>query len=193
MEENDILRVISGIAGGHKLKTVKGDTTRPTADRVKESLFNIITAIVPKAVVLDLYAGTGNLGIEALSRGAELAVFVDRNDECVSVIRDNLAHTKLSHKAKIMKSDVSLAIKRLSRSKMKFDLVFMDPPYGKGLVQKTLETLSACDILNENAVVVAEQSVLDQVPDRAGCLKLVREQKYGDTRLSFYRPFGDLP
>lgn len=191
MEENNILRVISGTAGGHKLKTIKGDATRPTADRVKESLFNIISGVISDAVVLDLYAGTGNLGIEALSRGARKAVFVDRSRESVSVIRDNLTHTKLGDRAEIINNDVSVALKKLSRSNMKFDLIFLDPPYGKGLVQKTLELLVTYDIVKENCIVVAEHSALDEVPGEAGCLRLIREQKYGDTKLSFYRAFGD--
>ena len=131
MEEYVILRVISGTAKGHKLKTIKGITTRPTADRVKESLFNIISGLIPKARVLDVYAGTGSIGIEALSRGAEFAVFVDKSNECSRIIRENLVSTKLIDKASVITGDIFITLNKISKNNKKFDIIFLDPPYKK--------------------------------------------------------------
>ncbi|MCR4434231.1 MAG: 16S rRNA (guanine(966)-N(2))-methyltransferase RsmD [Clostridiales bacterium] len=177
---------MSGTAKGHKLKTVKGDTTRPTSDRVKESLFNILAGRLKDADVLDIYAGTGNLGIEALSRGAGTAVFVDKSRECTDIIKDNLVHTKLVEKATVITADVDTALTRLAQSGKQFDLVFADPPYNKNILFDTLNNLVNHDIMKDGGIVVAERDVDDPVPLEAGFLKLYREQKYGGTVLSFY-------
>lgn len=168
------------------MKTPKGDSTRPTSDRVKESLFNILAPYIADAEVLDLFAGTGNLGIEALSRGARFAVFVDKSHECSSIIRDNLSHTKLSDKAMILASDVVDAINKLSSEKRKYDLIFLDPPYHKNFVDETLNFIEKSDIIKGSTVIIAESDVKDRVPEELGALKLMRSKKYGDTLLSFY-------
>lgn len=185
-EGNFILRVIAGTARGHKLKTVKGNTTRPTSDRVKESLFNIISARIPDANVLDLFAGTGNLGIEALSRGAGSAVFIDKSAECYSVINENLLHTKLHERAAVFTGEVEHVLGRIAREGRKFDIVFLDPPYNKNFIQETLKIIVNSDIMNQNGIVIAERDVDDILPEEVGRLKLIRDQKYGDTVLSFY-------
>lgn len=181
-----ILRVISGSAKGHKLKTKEGNSTRPTTDRVKESLFNIIAGYLEDALVLDIYAGTGSLGIEALSRGAKEAVFVDQSRECAGIIRDNLVHTKLLEKSQIINSDVRSAVLKLSDAGRKFDLIFMDPPYRKNFVEETLNYLANSDIIIDNGLIVAEHEETDKVPEQVGEIKLFRSQKYGKTILSFY-------
>lgn len=187
MEERVILRVISGSAKGHKLKTIGGKETRPTADRVKESVFNIISGFVAGARVLDLYSGTGNLGIEALSRGAVFSLFVEKSRESILTIKHNLLHTKLSEKSSVMAMDVFTALDKLSKESRKFDIIFLDPPYNKNLVEKTLKCLVESDIIEQDGIIIAEHDLKDEVPQEAGHLKRFRYQKYGDTAVSFYR------
>lgn len=175
---------------GHRLKTVKGTTTRPTSDRVKESLFNIISGYILNADVLDLYAGTGNLGIEALSRGAASAVFVDKRTGCVSVIRENLKSTGFFDRAHIMAENVEISIKKLSNRGEKFDIIFMDPPYNKNYICQTLDILQNNDIIKMNGIIVAERDLKDNIPNEMGCIKLYRNQRYGDTVLSFFKKEG---
>lgn len=169
------------------MKTVKGNTTRPTSDRVKESLFNIIAEYINDAEVLDLFAGTGNLGIEALSRGAKRATFVDKSRECAGIISENLTHTKLSDKAKIITDEVINAISRLSKDGTKFDIIFLDPPYNKNLIEETLKFIIKDDIIKNNGIIVAERDVEDKIPEAVESLVLVSDRKYGDTIMSFYR------
>ena len=178
--------MISGIAKGHKLKTLKGDATRPTSNKVKESLFNIIASYIPGAEVLDLYAGTGNLGIEALSRGAESAVFVDISRESCRIIKENLEHTKMQDKGTVFNGSVQNIICKLAAQNKMYDIIFMDPPYNKNLVQETLKIIEENDIINENGIIVAERSVKDDIGINLEKLKLFREQRYGDTVLSFF-------
>nr|WP_114297472.1 16S rRNA (guanine(966)-N(2))-methyltransferase RsmD [Anaerobacterium chartisolvens] len=182
-----MLRVISGTAKGHKLKAPRGVSTRPTSDRVKESLFNIISHSIYASEVLDLFAGTGNLGIEALSRGADSAVFIDRSQECFSIINENLRHTKLEDKASVMVGDVFACLKRLSSQGRKFDIVFLDPPYNKNLIEETLTFIVQNDIIRDNSIIIAERDIDDIIPQSIEAIKLAREERYGDTVLSFYR------
>lgn len=138
------------------------------------------------ADVLDLFAGTGSLGIEALSRGARSAVFVDRSPECFTVIKENLAHTKLASRASVMTGDALIIINRLIKEGRKFDIIFLDPPYNKNFLTETLNIIAVNDILNDDGIIIAERDVDDEIPEEVGQLKLVRNQKYGDTVLSFY-------
>lgn len=183
-----ILRVISGTAKGSRLKTLKGDIVRPTSDMVKESLFNIIAENIKGAFVLDLFSGTGSLGIEALSRGAEHAVFVEKRADCIRIIKENLTHTKLTGKSEVIPGDVFKAALQLSGSMRKFDIVFLDPPYYKNFVDKTLKLLEKSDIINDNGMIIAESHIGDVVSERIDKLELIREKRYGDTILSFYMP-----
>ncbi|WP_338029056.1 16S rRNA (guanine(966)-N(2))-methyltransferase RsmD [Acetivibrio clariflavus] len=182
-----ILRVISGEAKGHKLKTPKGNMTRPTSDKVKGSIFNIIAPVIFDKDVLDLFAGTGSIGIEALSRGARRAVFVDKSRECCQIIKENLNHTKFTERAEIHAMDVCTALSMLSQMDSKFDIIFLDPPYGKGLVDETLACIADTDVLKQDTLIIAEHDVKDVVPECVGTLKNFRKQKYGDTVISFYR------
>lgn len=181
-----ILRVISGSAKGHKLKTIKGDTTRPTSDKVKGSLFNIIADRVWDANVLDIYAGTGNLGIEALSRGAKSAIFIDKSTECANVIKENLLHTKLIDNACVLTGFVNNVLMALPKNADKFDIIFMDPPYHKNLIEESLKCIIKSGIINDKGIVIAERDVNDSIPEVLEGLILYRNQKYGDTILSFY-------
>lgn len=180
------MRIITGRARGVRLKAPKGLSTRPTSDRVKESLFNILGARVANCRVLDLFAGTGSLGLEALSRGAAYAVLVDRATG--HVLSDNAMHTKFSDEARIMKSDVFSALPRLAAEGETFDLVFCDPPYGKGLWERTLAALDASPILSEGALVVVESGEEERSVPPLSHLSLVREERYGHTtRLRFFK------
>lgn len=180
--------MISGIAKGHKLKTLKGDATRPTSDKVKESLFNIIASYIPGAEVLDLYAGTGNLGIEALSRGAVSAVFVDNSRESCRIIKENLEHTKMQDKGIVYHGSVQSIISKLAAQNKMYDIIFMDPPYKKNFIVETLNILANNDIIKKNGILIAEHSILDVVPEDSGKLRLVSSRRYRETVLSFYKP-----
>lgn len=185
------MRIIGGRCRGMRLVSVPGTTTRPTADRVREALFNILAPWVPGARVLDLYAGTGALGIEALSRGAQEAVFVERQPRVVQVLRANLRHTGLAPLARVRVGDAAREIIRLARHGERFDLVFMDPPYGRGLARDTLLTLGGTHLVAPGGWVVVEHEVREEMPARAENLANVRTVRYGDTVLAFYRPADD--
>lgn len=154
-----------------KLKTPKGMNTRPTVDRVKESVFNIINPYIPGSRVLDLFSGTGALGIEALSRGAVSAVFIESDRSCCGIIRDNLAHTRFTDKAEVYCRKVSTALLDLGRNGKKFDIIFMDPPYLKNFIQETLQHMAENDIINKDGILVVEHHRDEPVPEELGRLK----------------------
>lgn len=177
------MRVITGSARGRKLKTLDGDDiVRPTTDRVKEAMFSIVQFDIPGASVLDLFAGSGQLGIEALSRGAENAVFIDKNNESFETIKDNLKTTGLFQKAVLLKSD---SVEYIQNSKVKFDLVFLDPPYNNGLIDDVLLYVSKC--CNDGATVICESDYNEQLPQQAGELIKFKEYKYSKTKLTTYK------
>lgn len=179
------MRIITGRARGARLKTPKGLSTRPTSDRVKESLFSILGGRVVGLRVLDLFAGTGSLGLEALSRGAASAVFVDR--VTAEIVRDNAEHTRLAESARVIRGDVFAAMARLSSEGEVFDLVFCDPPYHKGLWERALAVLDASTILSEEALVVVESGEDEREIPQLAQLSLAREERYGHTtRVRFF-------
>ncbi len=150
------MRVIAGSARRTQLKTVQGLHTRPTTDRIKETLFNILQPDLYGAVFLDLFSGSGAIGIEALSRGSQMAVFVDNNKQAVSCIRDNLKATKLSEKAEVYQLDANAAIRKLQTQKKCFDIIFMDPPYHLGVERSVLEAIRSAGIANEDTLIIVE-------------------------------------
>ena len=179
------MRIITGKARGARLKTPKGLSTRPTSDRVKESLFSILGGQVVGRRVLDLFAGTGSLGLEALSRGAESAVFVDR--ATADLVRENAEHAHLAEGARVVRSDVFAALARLFSEGGTFDLVFCDPPYHKGLWERALSALEASPVLSDGALVVVECGEDEREIPRMERLSLVREERYGHTtRVLFF-------
>ena len=179
------MRIITGSAKGAKLKAPQGLDTRPTADRVKESVFNILGDIVVDANVLDLFAGTGNLGLEALSRGAKRAVFIDQGSESISIIKENANHTKLVEQTEIYRNDVLRALDKFVQTGRSFDLLFCDPPYKKGFVQAVLEKLDNNSIMAPNGIVVIEHSRHEPIIDEWKNLQLRRTERYGATLISF--------
>ena len=153
------MQVIAGKARRLLLKTIPGTDTRPTQDRIKETLFNILQRDVPGCRFLDLFAGTGAIGIEALSRGAQRAVFVDNSRKAVVCIRENLAHTHMETEATVMDTDALAAIRRLSLQGARFDIIFLDPPYDAGLEMPVLRALDASGILAVNGLIIVEARV----------------------------------
>lgn len=179
------MRIITGSAKGTRLKTPRGMGTRPTGDRVKESVFNILGPFLADANVLDLFAGTGNLGLEALSRGAASALFIDKSSASVSLVRENINLTKLTEMAEVLKGDALTLLDRLVKDKKQFELIFCDPPYNKGLVETILAKIDNSDILSMKGIVVVEHSKHEQIRAEFNQLKVKRTEKYGETLVSF--------
>lgn len=177
------MRVISGKARGVRLNTIEGLDTRPTTDRIKESIFNLIQFNVQNAQVLDLYSGSGALGIEAASRGAEKVYLVENSRKCHDVILENLNNTKLTDLVELVKSDVMSGLNRLN---MEFDVIIMDPPYGKNLVVPVMNSIEANARLAENGIIVVEHSITDILPETVGIFKQVKQKKYGKILISIY-------
>ena len=151
------MRVIGGSVKRLKLKTLEGLETRPTTDRIKETLFNVISSEIPDSVFLDLFCGSGAIGIEALSRGAKEAVFVDYNPKAIICLKENLQHTKLTTKAYVIQKDVISGLKQLEGKKI-FDFIFLDPPYDLCLEKPVFQYLISSDVLHENTVIITESS-----------------------------------
>lgn len=181
------MRVISGLAKGRPLKAVPGNTTRPTTDKVKEALFSIIGPYFDGERALDLFAGTGGLGIEALSRGAAHAVFVDTNPRSVEVVRRNLDAAKLADRAEVYRNDARKAIKALERKGSPFDLIFLDPPYAVTDCDELLREMAERGLTAGGAVAVVEHASEVGYPERFGGYSRVRHATYGETALSVYR------
>ena len=178
------MRVISGKARGVNLKTPEGILTRPTIDRVKEALFSIINFDIPASNVLDLFGGTGQLGIEALSRGAKSAVFVDQREDACKLIKENLRRTKLEQDAKVVRMDY---LDYLKRCKEKFDIIFLDPPYAEVFLENALKCITEIDILQSGGIIVAERPLGKDLPwDFEGYTRS-KDYKYGKVLLTIYR------
>lgn len=153
------MRVIAGTAKRLQLKTVKGDNTRPTTDRIKETLFNMLQNDIEGCRFLDLFSGSGAIGIEALSRGAKEAVFVENNKEAINCIKENLIFTKLVNSGIVMSYDVMTAISMLEGRNAKFDIVFMDPPYNKEIEKEVLDRLNQSEIIDSDTMIIVEASL----------------------------------
>jgi 16S rRNA (guanine(966)-N(2))-methyltransferase RsmD len=180
------MRIISGQAKGRRLRAPKGRELRPTADRVKEALFNILPHDLSGRKVLDLFAGTGNLSMEALSRGAAAAVLVDISRDAAEVIEENLRALKFAAKSRVLIGSVFKTVRALHRDGERFDLIFLDPPYDKELAGETLKAIAAEALLAESGVAVAEHSVREKIEERYGALVRTDQRRYGDTELSFF-------
>lgn len=179
------MRIITGTAKGLKLKTPRGHDVRPTSDRVKESLFAILADRIAGAAVADIFAGTGNLGLEALSRGAAAAVFVDASPASIALIRDNAARARLADRAELLRKDALAAAGHFARCGRTFDLIFCDPPYNKGLAPAILEKIDAGNILRPGGVVIIEHSRHEPLPVGLVNLTITRAERYGETTLAF--------
>lgn len=182
------MRIITGKARGLHLNVPKNYDVRPTADRVKESLFNIIGSKVVDAAVLDLFAGSGNLGLESWSRGARFVQFVDNSRTSLNLACSNIEKCRAKADCKVLKRDAEAALDLLYKQGQRFDLVFVDPPYNKGWVQKILAKLAKFPVLAEDGWLVAEHSAHDDVTGAVPeGYKIFRNQQYGETVLSFIK------
>ncbi len=177
-----MMRVITGSARGRRLETLAGDAvTRPTTESVKEALFSMIQFELEDRKVLDLFAGSGQLGIEALSRGARYCVFVENNKSAKKVVESNISHCGFTDVSQVVLSD---AVSYLSR-KENFDIVFLDPPYQKGFIPKCMESLA--NSVSEDGLVICETSRDESLPEKIGPFTVDRERNYGKTKLTLYR------
>ena len=178
------MRVITGKARGVVLKTPDGMKTRPTSDRVKEAMFSIIQFDLPGTKVLDLFAGTGQLGIEALSRGAQSAVFVDEQDAACKLVKENLLRTKLENQGLVIRSDY---LSYLSHCREKFDFVFLDPPYAEVFLENALKKITEIDILQSGGIIVSERPAGKELSCDFEGFSRSKDYKYGNTLLTLYR------
>lgn len=178
------MRVITGKAKGVSLKTPDGMATRPTTDRVKEAMFSIIQFDIPAASVLDLFGGTGQLGIEALSRDAKQAVFVDEKDNACRLIRENLRRTKLEGQGRVVRSDYAAYLRNC---KEKFDIIFLDPPYAEVFLENSLKIITEIDILHSGGIIVAERPLGKELPWEFDGFTRSKDYKYGKTLITIYR------
>ncbi|XEC97061.1 16S rRNA (guanine(966)-N(2))-methyltransferase RsmD [Paenibacillus tarimensis] len=180
------VRVIAGEAKGRPLKAVPGVNTRPTTDKVKEAMFSMIGPYFDGGAVLDLFAGTGGLGIEALSRGMERAVFIDLERQSIDVIRRNLEAARMEDRAEVYRNDASRAIKLLQKRELKFRLVFLDPPYKIKEADALMLELAERGVLEREAVIVVEHESGYRYPERFGDFTQTKQSRYGETTLTVY-------
>lgn len=178
------MRVIAGTARGITLKTPEGMQTRPTADRVKEALFSIIHFDLPGAKVLDLFGGTGQLGIEAMSRGASAATFVDQAEPACRLIRENLRRTKFENAGKVVRGDY---MEYLSRCREEYDIIFLDPPYAEVFLENALKRITEIDILRSGGIIVTERPLGKDLPWDFPGFTRSKDYKYGTVLLTLYR------
>ena len=183
------MRVISGTARGTKLLSQEGLNTRPTLDRVKEALFNIIQFKVSNANVLDLFSGSGALGIEALSRGADFATLADNNREAINIITRNIEKTRLQEKTKIVKGDYQDVLDNLSGTNNKFDIIFLDPPYKEDFALKAIEKITRYNLLTKDGIIIVETNDAKKYQQISNInkLEIFDERKYGKVILIFIR------
>ncbi len=179
------VRVISGSARGLKLNTPGDDRVRPTTDRVKESMFNIVQDWVYDSQVLDLFAGSGALGIEALSRGASQAVFCDNSLDSIKIIKSNIEKARVADRSQIVSGDFKRCLRDMEAKNKSFDMIFVDPPYYKGLFEEVLDTIRSCKILKKDGIVIVEHDAKKPIGQVEG-LEVYKEKKYGITMLTFY-------
>lgn len=176
------MRVITGSARGKKLITLEGDDVRPTTDIVKEALFSIIQFEIEGRRVLDLFGGSGQLAIEALSRGAKNATIVDASKKSIEIIKSNLEHTAFTKAAVVIQSD---ALSFLSRRTEKYDIAFLDPPYSVGILEKALDMV--VDVMSDSGIIICEAPFKDELPEKVGDFLLQKKYRYGKTGLFLYR------
>ncbi|GHP15058.1 methyltransferase [Lentilactobacillus fungorum] len=181
------MRIISGKYGGIKLVPVKSDRTRPTTDKVKESLFSMTGPYYEGGRFLDLFAGSGAVGIEAVSRGMTSAVLVDKQFQAIQAINENVAKIHAKDQFEVIKGNADTVLKQLAEAGQKFDMVFLDPPYRKQRIIDTIDRLMALDLLNEEAIIICETDNQTVLPISHGSVAAVKQKNYGLTNLTIYR------
>jgi 16S rRNA (guanine966-N2)-methyltransferase len=181
------LRIIAGRFKGRKLRSVPGTKTRPTASRIREAIFNILAGQVRGARVLDLFAGTGAFGVEALSRGAESVFFIDIDSDSIAVLKDNIKSISLENHTRILKWDPTKNLNCLRSWRPAFNLVFMDPPYNKNLIAATLQNLHNSESMESGTRIVLEHSRQEPIPKDKKPFILLDQRRYGKTLVSFFK------
>ena len=180
------MKVISGLLKGRTIEGYNIDGTRPTMDRVKESLFGMIQNNIKNSTVLDLFAGSGQLGIEAISNGASLCYFIDNNKEVIKILNRNINNLNITDKSKVILSDWKKTLNELSNQGIKFDLIFVDPPYDYNVYEKILDKVSNLNLLNENGLIILEHANL-KFKDTYNNLTLYKEKRYGNKSVNIYK------
>ncbi len=181
------MRIISGKCKGRKLKSVPGNTTRPTTDKIKERIFNIVGPYFTGGIGLDLFAGSGGLGLEALSRGLDQMIFVDRDKQSFQTIKFNITQCEMEDRSEVYRNDAERALKALVKRGIIFDYIFLDPPYKKKTFTNLLEMIEQGCLLTKLGTIICEHSSDIQLPDQLGKLKQIRSGHYGTSRLTFYQ------
>lgn len=181
------MRIISGIRRGHKLLEFEGDDVRPTTDRVKESIFNIIQGYVPDAICLDMFGGSGALSFEAISRGAKKAVIIEKDKRSVDIIKKNATSLKFLDSCEIVNGS---CLDYVGQTKEKFDIIFLDPPYNKNFIETVLLEIIKNDVLNEDGIIMLESDDIDFHGEFDG-LEIYRQKRYGRTYITIYKQLSD--
>jgi len=186
LNRGDDMRVISGNRKGMPLKAVPGMNTRPTTDKVKEAIFNMIGPYFHGGMGLDLFAGSGGLGIEGLSRGLDKVIFIDQDGKAIQTIKSNLQTCHFLDQSEVYKNDALRAVQALSKRKMAFDIIWMDPPYKIKILDKLLTFIQEKELLKENGVIVCEHSSTDLIPEQIGRFRLIKHNIYGIIGISIF-------
>jgi 16S rRNA (guanine(966)-N(2))-methyltransferase RsmD len=181
------MRIIAGELKGRRLRAPDGTGTRPTSDRVREALFDVLSRTVEGSRFLDVYAGSGAVGIEALSRGASLSVFVESGPRALDVLESNLSALRLTGRSRVLKAPFVRAAATLAKEGEPFDLIFVDPPYGTGEILRSLRLVSSMRLLRPEGTLIAEHDSKLRLPEREGDLAVLRSLRYGGTSLSLFR------
>ncbi|AOM83292.1 16S rRNA (guanine(966)-N(2))-methyltransferase RsmD [Salisediminibacterium beveridgei] len=180
------MRVISGQMKGKKLKSVAGMSTRPTSDKVKEAIYQILGPYFDGGVVLDLYAGSGAMGIEALSRGMDKGIFNDKTGQAIRTIKENLRETGLMEQSEVYRNDAQKALNHLAERNLQFHLIILDPPYQKQAIPENLSSICELDLLHAHGVILCEHDRKVELPEKIDGIVKVRNLAYGDTVISLY-------
>jgi 16S rRNA (guanine966-N2)-methyltransferase len=181
-----LVRVVSGICKGRPLKAVPGNTTRPTTDKVKEALFNMIGPYFDGGIGLDLFAGSGGLGLEALSRGLDKVIFIDRESKAIQVIQENIRACKFEDQTEVYRNDADRALKALIKREICFDFIFLDPPYKKQQLVSLMEKMDNQDVVKKDGIVVCEHSFDVELPSSVGQFTQIKHEKYGMIAITIY-------
>lgn len=183
------MRVVSGVCKGRPLKAVPGNTTRPTTDKVKEALFNMIGPYFDGGLGLDLFAGSGGLGLEALSRGLEKVIFVDRDIKAIQTIHENIQACKMEDKVEVYRNDADRALKALIKREIQFDYIFLDPPYKKQQLLSLMGKISEHQLLTDGGYIICEHSHDVELPESTGEYSRYKHEKYGIIAITIYSQF----
>jgi len=179
------VRVVSGSARGRRIIAPKGTKIRPTSDRVKEAIFNTIAALVNQSDFLDLFAGTGSMGIEALSRGARSCTFIDNSPQAIKCVKNNLSNIGFEDRSIVMLGDSTKMVTKLTQT---YDIIFLDPPYGYNLVMEIMKNLKL--LLKEEGIIVVETESKIELPSQCDTFRLLKKSRYGDTQVGYYTHKG---